>query len=542
MVDHVAGSARGTTGYRRLAGNTVATLAGRLAAVVLALALSTVLFRSLGRQLFGLWSLFAFLVGYSALIDFGLSAAVERHVAYLKAHGRVGEVPRTVGQAALLVLAAAGVLQGLQVASAYALDVWAGRPIPLDVLRALRVLPLSLALVTGSLVVGSGLSGLQRMVAVYAWRTAGMAVGTVAVSATALAGVRRLDVLLLAYAAGAPLSAAGAWWSLRQALFTLRGAPSASGPWRWHAPTLRQLIQFGGVLQVATIGPMCGEYIFRLIVSQRFGVESAGIYDLAARAALGLRSLASALFVTMVPFGVQLLAGTDRAKATQLIRLAVKYTALFMLPSSVLVFIVSDPAVHWWLGAGPGPAQVASILRPLLILHALISLTVPMAMLGRSAGVPGPEATTTWAGVVIGLGVSVLAPRFPVAVVLFAAAPLAAGLALWAWLAGRLDIAFAGGRDLIAVAAVATLGAVTAFGADRVATWRGLAPTWGALAAVGAGVSVIVAATRISGLVGPQERALLLSLARPAGSRPDTPPFEAADGDAVSRPLKPPHS
>jgi O-antigen/teichoic acid export membrane protein len=521
VTDQTDTAPRGATGYRRLAGNTVATLVGRSAAIVLALILSTVLFRTLGRQRFGLWSLFAFLVGYSALIDFGLSAAVERHVAYLKAHGRTAEVPGTVSQALLLVLIVAGGLQVLVMTAAYVLDAWLGSPVPLDVLRGLRALPLSLALTTGALVVGSGLSGLQRMVPLYAWRTGGMAVGTAAVATAALAGVQRLDVLLVAYAVGAPVAAAGQWWSLHRELPPAGRRVAGAGFWRWHGPTLRQLVQFGGVLQVATIGPMCAEYAFRLVVSQRFGVEYAGIYDLAARAALGLRSLASALFVVMVPFGVRLLATADRVQASRLIRLAVKYTALFMLPSSALLFIVSDPAVHWWLGAGQGATQVAATLRPLVVLHALVSLTVPMAMLGRSAGKPVPEAVTTWAGVVVGLGISVIAPHFLGAVILFATAPLAAGCALWAWLAGRLAIRFDGGRDLLAVTAVTVAGGAASVAAQHLTAWGGGTPTSGALAAVVAGGAVALASTRALALVGPRERTLFMSLARPTeGSSP----------------------
>jgi O-antigen/teichoic acid export membrane protein len=489
-------------------------MAGRSVAIVLALALSTVLFRALGPARFGLWSLFAFLVGYSAVIDFGLSAAVERQVAFLKAHGRTDEIVRTIGQALLLVLTVAGALQVLAMSSAFVLDAWFARPVPVEVLRGLRVLPLSLAVMTGSLIVGSGLSGLQRMVALHAWRTAGMMVGTLTTAALALSGVARVDVLLLGYTAGAPLAAAGQWWHLRRELPAADRFASGPRSWRWHGPTLRQLIRFGGVLQVATIGPMIGEYAFRLIVGDRFGVEYVGIYDLAARAALGLRSLASGLFVAMVPFGVPLVATAERQQATRLIRLAVKYTGLFMLPSSVLLFITSDPVVHWWLGAGPGSAQVAAALRPLVILHALVSLTVPMAMIGRSAGLPAPEAVTTWFGVVIGLGASALAPNFTGSVILFALAPLAAGIALWISLAGRLGVTFESSGDLAAVVAVAAVAGAAAVGGGRIADWGGWTPSGRAVAAILAGAGATIAAIQLSGLVSRRERGLLRSLAQ----------------------------
>jgi O-antigen/teichoic acid export membrane protein len=498
-------------------------MAGRSVAILLALALSTVLFRALGRERFGLWSLFAFLVGYSGVVDFGLSAAVERQVAYLNTHDQTGEICRTIGQALLLVLAVGCGLQAMVFFGVHALDAWLARPVPLDVLRGVMVLPVSLAVMTGSLIVGSGLSGLQRMVAVHAWRSTGMALGTVATAALALSGVQRMDVLLLGYTAGAPIAAAGQWWHLLRAVPTASPGVARPASWRLHGPTLGRLVQFGGVLQVATVGPMVGEYAFRVLVSQRFGIEYVGIYDLAARAAIGLRSLASALFVAMVPFSVPLLATADRLQATRLLRLAVKYTALFMLPSSILLYITADPVVHWWLGTGPGAAQVAATLRPLLIFHALISLTVPMAMIGRSAGLPAPEAVTAWSGVVAGLGAGVLAPTFARSVILFASAPLVAGIALWSWLGGTLRIPFESGRDLLAVACVAAVGAAVAAGGEHMARWRGLTPAWAVFAGILAGAGVVVASVRLAGLVGPRERALLTSLVRPAPGRGESP-------------------
>lgn len=498
--------------YGRLASNTVATMAGRLAAVGLALVVSSVLFRTLGPEGFGLWSLFAFLVGYSALVDFGLSAAVERQVARLLAAGAIPEIPGIVRQALMLVAAAAVGLQVLTFAGTV-IAAWWGQALASEAQQGMRVLPLSLALMTGSLVVGAGLSGMQRMVALHAWRTTGMAIGSAAVSVAAVLGVRRLDALLLLYASGAPLVAIGQWWSLRR---ELRLAMPTVPP--EHAAVPRagfgELLRFGGVLQVATIGPMLGDYAFRLIVGQRFGLEYAGIYDLAVRAALGLRSLASSLFVAMIPFGVSLVSGEDRGQATRLVRLAVKFTALLMLPSAVLLVAVADPLMTIWLGAGTGSALVAATFKPLVVLHALISLTVPMAMLGRSAGMPGPEAASTWGGATMGIVLALLVARFDAAVVAYAALPLASGLLLWVWLGRRIRIDFDGWRDLGAAALVAAGVGLAASGARLVAERTGLAPLLVVGCATAAGAVVGLPASAALGLLGLREWRMFSGLAR----------------------------
>ncbi len=486
--------------YRRLAGNTAAILAGRVAAVALALGLSTVLFRTLGAAQFGLWSLFAYLVGYSTLVDFGLSAAVERHVAWLKVEGRTLDIRGTIGQALLLVLAAMAALEIVILGSTAAFEAWRGQPVAVDVQRGLRVLAASLGLVTGSLVIGAGLSGLQRMTAVQAWRTGGMALGTVAVSALALAGVRRLDLLLLAYAGGAPFAAAGQWWALSREL--PEPLPAGRRTWGWDRQAIRQLLGFGGVLQVATIGPLLADYVFRLVISRRFGVEYAGIYDLAARAALGLRSLASSLFVAMVPFGVGVLSSPDRAHAVRLIKLAVRYTALFMLPCSALLVVVSDPVVRWWLGTGPGAVHVAEALRPLVVLHALASVSVPMAMMGRSAGRPVPEAVTTWVGVAAGVAAGILAGGFLPAVVAFGCVPVVTGLVLWAWLSARLGVRFEGWRDLAGAGLVTGTSVVAALAARHAASLAGAPPWVEVSGVVVAWATVAATAAATLGLIG----------------------------------------
>jgi O-antigen/teichoic acid export membrane protein len=509
-------------GYQRLAGNTLATFAGRACGVVLAFVLSTVLFRALGERAFGLWSLFAYLVGYSALVDFGLSAAVERETARLAANGRMHEIRATVGRALTLLFAVTAALSAGVFLSAVAAGPVFGHPIPCDVMRGLTVLPVAMLLMTASLVVGGGLSGLQRMVPLHCWKTGGMAIGTAAVCVVAVAGVRRLDVLLLAYASGGPIAAYGQWRSLRTRLPPRGERSGALGAlWRWNRESTFRLIEFGGVLQLATMGPMLGDYAFRLIVGHRFGVEYAGIYDLAARAALGLRSVVSALFVAMVPFGVSLLEAGDRPQVTRLLRVTVKYAGLFILPSSAVLFTAADAVVGVWLGPGEGATMVAATLRPLIVIHAIVSLTVPMAMIGRAAGRPAPEAITMWGAVLAGVAAALAAPAFSTAVVGFAIPSLIAGVSLWAWLSARLRVRFAGVRDLVMLAAVAGCAALATHGAQHVAAAWGTTPAVQGVVGIAVGGTVAVLATHGLRLVGPREREFLVRCAAAARQRRD---------------------
>jgi O-antigen/teichoic acid export membrane protein len=504
--------------YSSLAKNTLATFLGRLCAIGLGVLLSMVLFRALEPARYGLWSLLVLLSGYSMTFDFGLSAAVEQRVASLAASNDVAGIQETLNAALAVVFGAFLVLQVLATGAAWVLG-FAGRWA--DVTRALVVLPACIGMTAGSLVVGAGLSGLQRMPTLHLWRSIGMTAATAATIALALRGTTRLDLLLVVYAAGGPLAAAKQWLSLRRLVRGLRLAPA------WNRAVVGRLFRFGGVLQAATMAPVVADYVFRLVVGARFGIAYAGVYDLASRAGVALRSVAGALFTTMVPFGVHALECGDRDEASRLNRLAIKYTALLMLPASVLLFRYAGPLMHAWLGTAPVVLHVQHAFQALLAAHAIASLAVPAAMLGRSAARPGPEAVVTTLAAALGLAACLLAPGFFSSIVIFGFAPTLGALGIWAWITRRLGLRFGSGRDLAAIASLSVAGYVVAVVADRL---LGPASVSGSLVAVAAGIAVAMLAVALlahaGGVLNERERSLLwavLSRTSASPGRPATP-------------------
>ncbi len=349
-----------------LARNAVVNLGGRLAAIVLALLVSTVLFRQLGAADYGVWSLLVVVAGYSMLFDFGLAAAVERTVAALWVGRDEPGISRVLSTALTVLVLGLAALQVLVGAWFLSRRSWQWPEGALD--RGLMVLPLCMAMTASALVVGAGLAGLQRMAALQAWRVSGLALGLAAVLSAVLLGVRRMDVLLIAYCAGGIVTAILQWRALRELTPGLVLGPGLNGG------AVNDLLRFGGVLQVATMVPPVAEYGFRVLIGARFGLELVGVYDLAGRAAIVLRSLAGALFSAMVPFGVQTLAERGTEGVERLIRLTVKYTALFVFPATVLAWSQADLLVSLWLGDGSAAGQVRTGFRILLAVHAVGSL------------------------------------------------------------------------------------------------------------------------------------------------------------------------
>lgn len=444
-----------TTGYRLLAGNASAVLAGRLVAIVLGVVLATVLFRALGAPQYGVWSLLTLMSGYSTLIDFGLSSAIERRVAALMARNAIGLIPGTIATVALLLGALTTVAQVVAIAL---LALPSGQRLDSGVRSAILVLPICAGTTLASLAFGAVLAGQQRMRVLHAWRTLGLTVGTCAVVIAAWRGETSLAVLLVLYASGSVLTIALVWHSLRGV------RPRPFDP-RLDRDALHDLLTYGSIVQGATMVPPAAEYVFRLVVGTRFGWEFAAVYDLAARAAIVLRSLAGSLFTAMVPFAVQVEREQGMAGVASLVRLTSRYVALFILPASGVLLAFAGPVMQLWLG-DTDPALVARVQRCfgiLLLAHACTALAVPASMVGRALRRPHAEAVATALAFVGAVVATPFVPSFDLAAGLLWGTPAVGLFLVWLWLARTMGIGFAHPGDV----ALAGMVALSAYGVAR---------------------------------------------------------------------------
>lgn len=435
-------------GYRRLVNNATAALGGRLAAIAFGVALATILFRALGAQRYGQWALLTLLAGYSTLIDFGLSSAIERRVASLVAKGEDALIPSTLNTSLTVLLVAVSAAE-LLMAAAMALP-WAAS-LEAGTRRALLALPLCSGITLAALSAGAALAGQQRMIALYGWRTLGLAAGTVAVAGAVASGVTGLDVLLFLYSAGSVLTFALVWRSLGSTVPALRLRLA------WHRGALSDLFWFGGVVQFATMVPPLAEYAFRLIVSARFGLAYSGVYDLGARAGMVPRSLAGSLFAAMIPFAVQTERRAGTAGIRDLVRTTVRHVALFILPGSALLLAFSEPLVRLWLGPAALQEQVRRCFEILLSAHAIGALAVPAAMVGRALGRPVPEALFTAVTFMAAVLLAQVVPSFVVATIILWGLPAAGGFGCWIVLDRLVNVGFVNVIDALSIVGVAVL-------------------------------------------------------------------------------------
>jgi O-antigen/teichoic acid export membrane protein len=402
-----------------------------VASVVLAFVLATILARTLGPVAYGTWAFFFTFLGYSSLFDLGLSTSVSRSVARAHQDGQLAVARQVVVTALFLAtFLAAAVLGLVWVVPDAALGAFGD---PAVVERSLRVMPLCILFSNVSLVTGGALEGVQRSTWLNLVRTTMGTIATVVLALLVAAGVREVDVLLLAFAATLLVTALWCWRLVGRELG--RGAR-----WRFDRSLARELLAFGGAIQVSSLALQTGDQALRVLLGARFGAETIGAYDLASRAALALRSLANAMLTVLVPFGAaQSVAGGQQALA-RLHELALKYLALLMIAGTAAGVLVVRPFVGVWLGGTGLTDMVTVLLLVLLVAHFLQALSGPSMSLGRSLGQVGPEVVTYVAGNALGVALAAFAGTASAAVLAFAAANTAASLALWRWLASRLRI------------------------------------------------------------------------------------------------------
>lgn len=463
-------------GYARLASNTVATLAGRIASVILALVVSTVLFRQLGPRAYGVWSFCYVLVGYLSLFDLGLGATVERLVA--QAHWRHDRQSTE----RVLNLATTGAV-GFAAALHLVLLILLHLVVPADFSGVVWVLPACVFLSLMSTITGSAISGIQDMKRLNLLRTAMNLVSSGMVIGLALAGVRRVEVLLLAHALGLAGATILAWRFLQTHVGRLRLALV------WDPALAREFARFAGPVQAATFLPQVADQALRVVLGTRFGASMMGIYDLGSRAGIVLRSFANALLVAMVPFGTREHLAGGQVAIGRLYRVAVKYITLFLLPSTALVLYHSRTLVALWLGGSAGSEAVLFGFRVFLVANALAGLSGPMSMIARSLGVPGAEAVILPVASVVGLVLAAFAQSANNALVVFAMTSVGGAFVLWGWLAFRIALPVRVVPEVIGVGVVAAI-----------AFLAGLAIDTG-LARVGAGTAASNPVVRITASV-----------------------------------------
>ncbi len=371
---------------RRLAANTLHAASGRVASLLLWLALTPPLYRALGPDGFGVWSLFYALTGYLGALDFGLAPATTRHVSAARARGADSDAG---AYATVSVLGY--VLLGL---------FWlALMPALLDpLLSFLRVTgpvrpAAGFAFVTGAAVFA--LSGATNTLVYVLQGYERFDLGnytTLTISLVQAAGF----VLTLHFGWGLPgvvCSTAVGWFaaSLAGLAFLRTGAPG----FRWASPRraaafVRESLAFGAPLQLANLLAVAHQQLDKLLLSRYVALAMVAPYELGLRISNALATFPQLLLLALVPPATRFHTTGEHERLAELYRRSNRYVLFTAVIVTSGALVAAPRVFEAWLGH---PDDQAALALRGLVLAACAGLAGGMATVtARSMGRPDFEA------------------------------------------------------------------------------------------------------------------------------------------------------
>ena len=395
---------------KRLVRQTLHVASGRVAGLVVWIVFTPSILRTLGPEVFGIWSLFFALTGYLGALDFGLVQGTVRHVAAARERGSHDEA----GAFATLGLLGFAVLGAIWLAVTLTLRERA--------LEWLRIPPATVDL---------------AMFATYAGAAVFALAGFTNVTVATAQGYGRFDlanqvVLLVAFqqAVGMALVLWQGWglrglvinvgcgWALGALLGTAllhRAVPA----FRWGSPRaavarLSDSIAFGRSMQISNLMGAIHLQLDKFLLSRFVGLASVTPYELGARVALSASTIPGLLLGAVLPAAAAMHAAGDLARLRDLYERGSRYVLTTGAITMAALVGAADRLILAWLG--PGHAASAGVLRALALGFAAALATGMGTTIARGIGRPDLEAR--FAVLVVGLHLALslwLVPRLGLA-------------------------------------------------------------------------------------------------------------------------------
>jgi O-antigen/teichoic acid export membrane protein len=358
---------------RRLAANTLHAATGRVASLLLWLALTPPIYRALGAEGFAVWSLFFALAGYLGSLDLGLATGAVRHVAAARARGDhkaaggfatvavIGYAVLGIVWLALMPLVRGPVLEFLRVPES------ARAAASFAFLAGAAVFVLAgLANTTIAVLQAYGRFDLGNVTALTL--TLGQAAGLVW-SLTHQGGVQGV---VAATAAGWGLAALVGAVALRT------GAPEFA----WSAPRdafgqLAESVRFGAPMQLGNMMAVAHQQLDKVLLARFVSLAAVAPYELGLRMATAASTFPQLLLLAVIPSASALHASGEGERLRELYARSNRY--ILMASAFVTAGLVAGAPRFFcaWLGHADDAAALA--LRGLL-LAAYAGLTTGMAI------------------------------------------------------------------------------------------------------------------------------------------------------------------
>jgi O-antigen/teichoic acid export membrane protein len=478
MVSDTAGAAPGSVIGSRALRNTASNYIGKVLTLGIFFFLTPFILHQLGPTLYGLWTLIGSVVGYGALLDFGIASAVTKYVAEYRARGEVANAQSLVttalwlylllGSAAIaLILAVAPLFPELfnippdQRATAIALVALMGINIglaipcttPVAVIRGLQRFDIANLLSTAAALASAG--------------------GTVAVLLLG-GGVIAMVVLniLILLAMQIP-----SIWAINRIAPELR-----FGRGRASRKLVRGVISYSWSIFVIQASSRIHTQTDEIVIGAFLLLSAVTPYAIARKLSEVAQTLTDQFMKVLLPLASELHAGNDQARLRMLYTTSTRLTLAIFLPIAATIIVLARMILTVWVGpeyasyttlvsiltlaslidTSQWPAS--SILSGMALQRRLAVISIGSALLNlalslllvRSLGVIGVALGTLiptviecfglilpytlrtlgvgWRQVIAEIVVPAIAPLAPMILVLYALREVAAPASFWALL------------------------------------------------------------------------------------------------------------
>lgn len=498
-----------TSFRRRLASNTLASMATNVWTIVLTLASLPVVLRGLGAEAFGVWvfvQTFSATNGWLSVSATGLATSSSRHVASTLSLADPERLRRATG-ATFAVFVLAGVLFGG--ALAILIPTLLDRALDLSGvdLSSLELLGLAVGVQVlaehVSLAATSALEGMQRVALARLIDAVRRTASVAAVAVIASTGGGLLGVAVASAAATFAVTAVALalLWRSRQLPM---GAPTRRG--------MRSVVTYAGTVSALTGTGVLHRTMDRTIAGIAFGPSAVALVEIANQIQVGATALLSSSTYPVLSSAAWLDGRADRGGLRSLFERSTRYSVLLTLPLCAIVIALAGPFLRTWVGSdfsdAIGLTQVAVVY---------VVLAAPLqagSNLLQGVGQAGMVLRASLTSVLVNLVTSLILVQSVGLVGVFLGT-IAGTITLFPMLAGSISQCL--GQDSVRTIGAATTsalvpgilaagcaGAVTRFG------WPDPA-TLAAGGVLGSGVALVVALTWS---IGADERDELMSALR----------------------------
>ena len=361
---------------------------------VVALVMTPVLVRGLGKDAYGVWALATAFVLYFKLLEFGIGKAIPRYVAEHAVARDDAQLSRALSTALALLCAAAAV------ALAIAIALTAAFPALFDVPAELR----SAAQITVAIVLcdlcasvvadafGWSLVGLHRVDLINATLIAVVVAQAVAWAIVIALGGGLVALAVVTFA----ISLAGQLARYRLARRLLPGLVLA--PRRLYDRALvRPFLRRSTWIGVTDVAAVVGFRVDVIVVGLVVGVPAAAVYAVGQKLTFALEQLIAPTTKAFFPHASELAARQDRAGLRDALMTGTRTSLAIAAPLALALSLLAGPFVDAWVGAGFEDAAavivllscaavvVAATRTGLLMLQGTSDVRVPALIYGSEA-------------------------------------------------------------------------------------------------------------------------------------------------------------